>query len=718
MTRAAFGALAPKELQALHEALVDLDEPDIQSFWHAFVWRFKHKNPARPMVSINWRFALPRGGFSTDPQHFLLLESFKTVVWGMLTNDAYGKKLSVGTLGPMSGGIREAFRWLVWVGVKDFSRISPAVQQRYINVLTKLILSRDEVYPDFAAEGYNFGYHAASVQEDIEEEGAAVADVDAEDGGLSYTQVANRVGFFYFIHAQRELLKKRRLPVFSAAPFGGRPSGELTTSIAAYTINRIPALPQAVSIPMLEEVFRWVDEVGPRIRNVHHAYHAFKGAGEAALRGALEELDSAGFGEQRFAAMPWRERSEGRTEDTSDPLSFGDHRMRLAVLMLRDACVLAVQYLAGLRISEVCSAMVFRTKVDGLPSCVYKRQSPDGMMDLYFLKGLLVKGKSEPVPNDWVIGCAPHRSGELPVIVRALTVLHDTMSPFLDDDKQSPLFAHFRNPFGMPGGAQSVKQASGTDLQRGCRRFVRCFVDLSKLPDFDKHGNSLVRYRKTRGECIRTHQGRKTFAEFCLKTRKSALSALSLHFDHLTESITYAAYYGPIQRLHDDVEMFGHTASVDFFLSRSEGKIVFGTMADAVNRFFDEFKLNEIKDPIKLRDKVAEIVMVHDLRIYFNDNGHCLISIAPLKSRCQDAGGGASWMFTRPNEKTRTVSMCAGCDCLALDVSHLAFYEQRAARWKDAAKDRTNRVAVKSYEQSRKIVRILKAAANDAAKSC
>ncbi|TFZ08928.1 hypothetical protein [Ramlibacter humi] len=708
--------------QVPEEAFVDLDKPDFKTFWNAFVWRFLNRNPARPTIAINWQFVLPTGGLSTDPQHIILLESFKTVVWGMLTNDAYGKKLKVGTLGSISGGIREAFRWFVWNGIKDFSQLTPAVQERYHNVLAQLILKREEVYPDFVAEGYGFGYHSPSLrsvlEEDLEEEDEAKVDDQAEDDGFTYSQVANRINIIYYIYAQRVLLQKRKLPALSRAPFKGRSGGEVTSGIVAHAINRIPALPQAVSIPMLAEVFRWVDEVGPEIRRAHFAFQNSKDGGRRAVMSAFAKLDAAGFSSERLAALPWRERNEGRIEGAEDPLAFGYHRMRLAVLMLRDACVLAVQYLAGLRISEVCSAKVLKDKVNGLPSCVYKMQSPDGMMDLYFLKGVLTKGQAEPKANDWVIGCAPYRSKELPVIVRALNLLHDVVTPFLDDDKEAPLFVHFKNRWGMPASADSVHQATGTDLQRGCRRFIRCFVDLSTLPDFDRHGNSLVRYRRTRGQCIRTHQGRKTFADFCLKTRKTALHALSLHFGHLTDSITYRGYYEPVQRLHDDVEMFGHSATVDFFVSRSEGKVVFGTMAAAVNDFLKEFKLEGIKDPAELRDKVTDIVITHDLRIYFNDNGNCLISMAPLKSRCQAAAGGPSWMHTRPNEKTRTVSMCGGCDCLALGREHLPFYETRAAAWKEAAQDRANRVAVRSYEQSRKIVRILKAPAYDASQPC
>lgn len=721
MRSATAHAVAPRDHEVNEEAYVDLEKPDFRSFWAALVWRFHHKNPAHPVISINWRFALPKGGFSTEPQFYIMLESFKTVVWGMLTNDAYGKKLSIGTLQSISGGIREAFRWFVWVGVKDFSRITPALQQQYLDVLPRLILSRNEVYPDFIAEGYSFGYHSSSVRaavDDISEEEDEGVELksDDEDDGFTYTQVTNRISILYYIHSQRELLKKRRLPVFTLAPFKGKSSGEVTSTIVAYTITRIPALPEAVSVPMLDEVFRWVDEVGPQVRSVHLAFHESRSREQDALKYVFEELDSAGFSEDRLARLPWRERTEGYDVNADDPLASGSHRMRLAVLMLRDACVLAVQYLAGLRISEVCSTRVLKAKLNGLPSCIYRRQSHDGLMDLYFLKGLLVKRQGAPLPTDWVIGCAPCGSKVLPVIVRALNLLHDVYSPFLKEGEESPLFMHFGNRWGMPGKAESVHQASGTDLQRGCRRFIRCFVDLSQLPDYDRNGNSLVRYRRTRGQCIRTHQGRKSFAEFCLKTRSTALSALSLHFKHLTESITYSGYFAPIQRLHDDVEMFSHSATVDFFVSRSEGKVVFGAMAAVVNRFFDEFKLRGIKDLAKLREKVTDIVLVHDLRIYFNDNGNCLISIAPLKSRCQAASGGASWMHTWPNEKTRTVSMCAGCDCLALDRSHLPFYEERAARWKEAAKDRTNRIAVKSYEQSRKIIHILKAGVDVALK--
>lgn len=695
------------------EAFVDLEAGDF-SFWPARVWRFRHSNPANPRVSLNWSFELPSGGFSTDSEHIVLLEGFKTVVWGMLTNDAYGKRLSIGTLGSMVGGIREAFRWFAWQGLGDFGEISAAEQERYLDVLPRLILARDEVYPGFAAEGYSYGYysrpataetHGTSEEED-EEEVPSTADQTQEDGGFSYCQVANRISVIYYIHAQRSLLAKRGLPVFAPAPFKGKTVGEVSAGLAEYVVNRIPALPQAVSLPLLTEVLRWIDDVGPQVARVHLEYQRARLKGSDSLAAAFTMLDELGFSNEQVAPLPWRERVEDQGEELADPVSSGYHRMRLAALMYRDACVLALQYLAGLRISEVCSPMVLKQKVDGLPSCLYKRVSPDGMMDLYFLKGVLVKSRRHPKSTEWVIGCAPSGSSRVPALVTALDQLHDLFSPFLSDDKEMPLFLHFANRFGLPKSAMSVVRAEGITLQRGARRYIRCFVDLSKLPDFDRFGNSLVRYRETRGQCIRTHQGRKTFADFCLKTRKSALSPLSFHFGHLTESVTYKGYYEPVQRLQDDLESMAHSATVDFFVSRSEGRVVFGNMADAVRRFFDEFELNSIEDVRLLRARVKEIVIAHDIRIFFSDYGNCFISVAPMESRCQSAAGGVSWMLKRPNYITRSVSMCGGCNCFVLDESHLPYWENRAETWREAAKDPRNRVAVGKYQQSVVILRL------------
>lgn len=707
---------APAENEAiLEEAFANLERPDFDAFWRARRWQFRHSNAAIPVMAISWHFALPTGEFSTDLKFLVLLESFKTVVWGMLANEAYGKRLSVGTLTSIGSGMREAFRWFVWKNIKDFSRISPAVQQEFLDVLPQLILAKHEVYPDFVAEG-QFGHPmkvpVTVLDGDEDEEAGALngaSELMQEDEGFSYSQVANRLAIFYYIHAQRKLLKERNLPVFEARPFGGKSFGEQTRSLADWVIKRIPALPPAVSLPMLNEVVRWVEEVGPKVASAHRTFQAaVERRRRSLLTASFDRIDAAGFSEQRLALIPWRERSEEGGNALGDPVGQDHHRMRLALLMYRDACVLALQYLAGLRISEVCSPRVLKHRKNGLASCMYKRESPNGLMDLYFLKGKLLKGRGNPVEKDWVIGCVPRGSKDLPVVVRALNQLHDVVSPFLSDTTEMPLFLHFNNGWGMPADQSSIVPADGTALLRGSRRFFRCFVDLSQLPDFDEFGNSLVIYRESRGQCTRTHQGRKTFAEYCLKTSKSNLSALSYHYGHLTEAITVAGYFQAIQRFGQELEEEAYSATVDFFVSRAEGKPVFGKMAKVIARFLKDFGLKSIKDIRVLREKVEGIVIANDIRIFFHTDGNCFVSALPMESRCQEADGGASWMLRRPNYMTRTAAMCGGCGCYLLDETHLPYWTSREENWREAARDPTNFVAVKTHQQSVAVLRFFK----------
>ena len=705
-------ATAPNDYADIHnrsdEALVDLSGMDM-SFWQAKIWVLPHSNPAKRTMRIYWCFNLPRGGRSTDAKHFDLLDSFKTVVWGLLTNQAAGKRSSVGSAGIIGVGVRELFRWLSWRGLRDFSQFTRQHQSQYLNDLPNLVLSRHDFYPDFVPEGYDFGYHSPTNepvdQQDIEECSVDFEGNDFEDDGITYNHISTRLNTVYFVYAQRRSLIQRGLKPLQDVPFEGKKVGELTTKIARYVVNRIPALPRDVGLPLLTQVLHWVEKVGPALLEASAAYHQARGTVNGDFSKVSELLESVGLGESNFRNLPWRERCEDDRDVHLEPVKLVHHHMRVAVLSYRDACVLALQYLAGLRISEVCSPVVAKEKVGGLASCLYKRISPDGMLDLYFLSGHITKGRGEPKPNDWVIGCAPCGSGTVPLLVRAINQLHDLFSPLYPTRDTWPLYTHFSNPVCMPVNPANCVQADGIALLRGCRRFIRCFVDLSKLPDFDDLGNSLIVYRDSKGQCIRTHQGRKTFAEYCLKSRKSALSALSFHYGHLTEAVTYAGYFSPVQRLVDDLETMAYSATVDFFVSRAEGKVVFGNMAKAVNTFFSDFGLESADDLVSLRDKVEGIVRAHDIRIFFGDYGNCFISALPMESRCQQADGGASWMLRRPSYVARSVSMCAGCNCFLLDRTHQEYWERRTEAWKAAAQDPTNRVAVRVFQQSRSVLR-------------
>jgi len=438
---------------------------------------------------------------------------------------------------------------------------------------------------------------------------------------------------------------------------------------------------------------------------------------------AMRELEGLGFGAEAIRLLPWRKRTDvvnGPVQDV--PLLEPDstsveldespelgvaHRVRLAMLMFRDACTLLLLFLVGMRISEVCSIRASRRKVGGLPSCIIKRESPDGLYDIYLLKGIVVKNKSQASSHEWAIGMMPRDTADLPICVKALNHLHTMWSECYPTDEESPMFLHFSNPVGLPKNPANVVGADGITLQRGLRRFIRCFVDLSGLPDFDDYGNRLSEYRDSAGQNIRTHQGRKTFAEHVLQTRASAAEALRLHYGHMTKFILYHGYFEPAQRQLNDYEGMLASATVDFFVSRVEGVAVFGNIAPAIQSFLADNNLEDIRDVDKLRESVSELVKVHGIRVYFGEHGACLMAVAPSKSRCRIATNTDSWMAARPDFTSRSYSMCTGCDCFTAGKNHLSFWKGRAASYAEAAKDPVNRVAVTRYQISIKVVRAI-----------
>ena len=693
-------------------------------FWLNRRWRFRSPNPASGDIFLDWHFSLPDGSFSTDPQHFVLLEGFKTMTWGMVTNELFGKSLHVHSLGPIMVGNRELFRWMVWTGRSNFSELTPSVQCDYLSALQEILSDRQSFYPGYEAEGYGWGFHAKgqpsslSVSEELDDgedvdsqndnsvapdEDFALSEEEGDDDGYTYGQLTNRVRTLYFLHAQRSLLERRRIRVFRNRPYGGKSYGEVAAKIVPHIINRIPALPEAVAIPLLNTVVEWVANKGPSLAAAHQAYHTACAYGDTRLkRRAIKEICAVGFDNESLSKVSWGERGDVQWQDVPDA-----HRVRLSALMFRDACVLALEYLVGLRISEVCSVVVERFKIKGLPSCIYKRETPDGLYDLYFIKGQIYKDNRRPVARDWVIGAVPRGSKKLPVCAEAILHLHTIWSPLLDVGKDGPLFMHFSNPHSMPLDADGVVAARGTALQRGIRRFVRCWVDLSMLPDFDVHGNDLRRYRSTRGQCIRGHQGRKTFAEYILQTREAAAEALTSHYGHLNKVILFRGYFEPLQRQRSDVENMRLQATINYFVAGADGRSYFGNIADAIQEFFKEHRLAGIKDLEVLRAKVTDIVVSHGIRVFFGAHGNCLISVRPTESRCREASGGASWWFQAPDYISQNVSMCTGCGCFAADSAHLPYWRARMASYKAAAEDPTNRVAVVRFETSKTIVKAI-----------
>ena len=312
-----------------------------------------------------------------------------------------------------------------------------------------------------------------------------------------------------------------------------------------------------------------------------------------------------------------------------------------------------------------------------LPDCVVRRYSKNGLIEIFFLKGVLSKGVSHPRDDEWLLGCRPVGSSYFPVPVRAVMLLELLYRPWRELGYNDDLIVNFAQKRGLPLAPESVSKITSGALLRGTKRFIFTEVDLSHLPDTNIHDEDLGIYRESKGLCIRTHQGRKTFAAYVLESRTSLLRAVSEHFKHMSVAQTEAAYFPAVSRLRGDAESMRFAQSVAFFVEAAQGKKVYGRMGEVVERYFGDKQWRQTKTLGELERKVTELVQVHDLRIFFSSHGNCLIKAKPLDSRCRAATNTVSWDTTTPDFSARSPGLCAGCGCFAMDSAHRPFWENR-----------------------------------------
>jgi integrase len=660
------------------------------SLWSDEVWRLDTNTPGQ-RYSIGWKFQLPDGTCSTDQCNAMLLECFKVVIWGMLSHGGtYGKSLKPGSAISMGVGMRELFRWMVHFSYSCFAELDAAAQADFLLDLPIILANRRKFYGSSAAD-VNDADDAPLVTEVSSMSDFDVPD-DADDaddeGTISYSQAIYRINTFYHIFYQKKALLSRGLPALLTSPFDGKLVGSVTSKIAKYVVNRIPPLPDEVALPLLKEALSWVDF---KAKDILHLQSEFVTCRNDAISAGLSNsgatnrinkmLQSFEFSTAEGNEFPWR---EPLTElervchpAKGDMVYDSTQNLRNLVMRARDASVIALQYMVGLRASEICSAKGGWDVGNDLPDCVVRSYSKNGIVEMFFLKGVLSKGVPHPRDDEWLLGCRPVGSSYFPVPVRALMLLERLYRPWRELGGNGDLIVNFAQKKGLPVAAKSVSKITSGALLRGTKRFIFTEVDLSHLPDTNIHDEDLETYRDTKGLCIKTHQGRKTFAAYVLESKTSLLRPVSEHFKHISVAVTESAYFPAVSRLRGDAESMRFAQSVAFFVEAAQGKKVYGRMGEIVERYFGDKEWRENMSLRELENKVTELVQVHDLRIFFSSHGNCLIKANPLNSRCRAATDTVSWDATTPDFSARSPGLCAGCGCFAMDSAHRPFWENR-----------------------------------------
>ncbi|MDN5540127.1 hypothetical protein, partial [Comamonas sp.] len=503
-------------------------------------------------------------------------------------------------------------------------------------------------------------------------------------------------------------------PIFDVKP------GELYGAIAKYVVNRIPPLPDEVALPIMEEAFSWVEYKGKDVLALQDIYFdnlrrnsCSTNDSPAKLKCLAKEISEFEFSLSPKLGIPWREPIIGEEvirPDLGEAFWAPTQVLRNLLFRVRDAAIICLHSLVGIRVSEVCSIKSGHGK-EGLPRCVTKKISKSGALELFFLEGILSKGVAVPRAEEWLLGCRPAGSTELPITVKAIQLVEKLWAPWRKLGETDYLFLTFSQPKSLPRVKTGVVQLASGVLSEYLKQFIYYEVDLSNLPDKNEIGEELGRYRNSRGYCIRPHQWRKTFAAYVLESRASLLPAVRQHFKHVSDAMTESAYFPAVMRLRQESDSFRAALTVDFFNEFIDGKPLVGGMAELMGKWFDESfrKMGRSE-----REKaLANLVFVHDLRIFFSDHGNCLIRANPLASRCRTATDSQAWSSVSPDFNVRTPSMCSGCGCFVLDVTHLPFWKTRKNECENSLREVKERnrsefhVIQKRKDQAEKVIQMI-----------
>lgn len=384
------------------------------SLWSDKVWKLDSTTPGQRYF-IGWTFQLPDGTRSTDECNATLLECFRVVIWGMLSHGGtYGKSLKPGSVTSMGVGMRELFKWMIYCSYSSFAELDAAAQADFLLDLPIILANRRKFYGSNTSEPY-FESATVSVASISEASGFDDPDDGDEEESFSYSQVMCRVNTFYQIFYQSKSLLSCGLPILPALPFGGKPANSVTSKVAKYLVNRIPPLPDEVALPLLKEALSWVDFKAKDVLNLQTEFVTCRkdaiAAGlsdSGAINRANNILKRFAFSTAEGSECPWREPLpvlEGVNHPQKQDMKYDStQNLRNLVTRARDASVIVLQYLVGLRANEICSAKGGWSAAKDLPDCIVRRYSKNGILEMFFFKGILSKGVPHPREEEWLLG--------------------------------------------------------------------------------------------------------------------------------------------------------------------------------------------------------------------------------------------------------------------------------------------------------------------------
>jgi integrase len=616
---------------------------------------------------IEWDLLFEDGTNLLDPCHADLLEQFRRLAWSLFADPRAGKAPKPGTAKHLSIGLRELLKWMVKNRYARMSELDGAASRRYLDDCQARL---DGVAQEDSLE---------DLLDENEPEAIDTADRAGNQEFLQKTDKALQVTWSWIMMRlivwrrmwdQRAAMRAAGVEPLPQEPFGGRKAGYFANEMATKATQKIPPLP---------------DEVAVAIMNAAHAYMETAALDVLrmvedmlALRDTYKRFDTVSrhmkkweFSVPRGSDQPWH----SALAETRSPASS----LRLLADDLSRACAIILQSETGMRASELCSLPAGINAETGLPACIEMRLSKSGMLELFYLKGTLSKTRPTPESATWLLAARPRGSDMLPNSVRAVDVIQKLLQPFRDmaDGKvRKVLFLVFDPTDGFPIEGQGISALTNSVLLRWQKRFVAAHVDWATVkptPDTQKYINS-------KGECLQTHQWRKTYAQFVFQVNPKLLSAIARQFKHLSIAMTEGAYINTNDALLKDVAEHNLYRTTDRLLEFARGTApkMEGRLARLLEKYQDELgTIIKGKNDAEARQAMLVWCSQRGLKLFFHGYGGCIPGLAPTEAECHKRANTVHWANTTPNYTTREPSVCTGCFLFMVGPESVEFWRDR-----------------------------------------
>ncbi len=617
--------------------------------------------------TIEWNILFDDGTNLLDGCHADLLEQFRRLAWSLFADPRAGKALKAGTARTLSVGLRELLWWMVKNCYSRMSELDHTASQRYLdNCQARL----DGVAQEDSLENLLDENELESIDTADREHNEKT--FGGTDEALEVTEawVRIRLVVWRYMWNQRAAVRDAGIEPLPQEPFGGRKILHLATEMATKAAQKIPPLPDELAVVIMNAAHAYMEKAAPDVLRMVKDMLALRDiySRTATISKHMRKWE---FSVSPGSAQTWH----APLAEARSPYAT----LRVLADDLSRACSIILQSETGMRANELCSLPAGVNPETGLPACIEMRLSKSGMLELFYLKGTLSKTRPTPESATWLLAARPRGSDVLPNSVRAVDVTQKLLQPFremADGEARKALFVVFDVGEGFPINGHTISALTNSLLLKWQKRFVAAHVDWATVkdtPDTQKYINS-------KGDCLRTHQWRKTYAQFVFQVNPKLLAAIARQFKHLSIAMTEGAYINTNDALLKDVAEHNLYRTTDRLLEFARGAApkMEGRLAKLLEKYANELgTIIKGKNDIEATQAMLAWCSQRGLKLFFHSYGSCIPGLAPTEAECHKRAQTVHWANIAPNYATREPSVCTGCFLFMVGPESVEFWRDR-----------------------------------------